>query len=137
MISSRSSQEREKIEGSPLIVCMDCKEMVLQVQKSRNLSFKNQQSSLACLWLHYNYSFYKSNMICVCLYVSKNIYNLFKMQLSQILGRFLTILDRVPPTYQEKMPLEKNFIFNAKVKNLRLNFSPFPHLKCPQMPLGA
>ena len=31
MISSRSSAEREKIEGSPLNVCLDCKEMVLQV----------------------------------------------------------------------------------------------------------
>ena len=30
MVSSRSI-EREKLEGSPLAVCLDCKEMVLQV----------------------------------------------------------------------------------------------------------
>jgi spire-like protein len=42
MISSRSSVEREKLEGSPLNVCLDCKEMVLQVIRTSRTTKKMQ-----------------------------------------------------------------------------------------------
>lgn len=42
MISSRSVERRERLEGSPLNVCLDCKEMVLQVIRTSRTTKKMQ-----------------------------------------------------------------------------------------------